>query len=164
MQGATKELHEEDFLMRNDYVLPFKYSGWLVVSSLIILIPVHMHAWNGDYDRVLVYGGSALASINYWCKATPGNRRNVDVVLARFAVVYSVLYEVSTASNFAVACLAATPVCYASSFYLHSRKSPTWLAAHFCMHLFMAFGILGIVRDESSSAEVMPGGLSHGRN
>jgi len=159
MHGATKELDEADFIIRNDYVLPFKYSGWLVASSLIILIPVHIHAWNGDYDRVLVYGGSTLASINYWRKATPGNRRNVDVVLARFSVAYFVLYEVSTASNLVLACIAALPVCYASSFYLHSRKSPTWLAAHVCMHLFMAFGLLGLIRDESSQAEVMPQGL-----
>jgi hypothetical protein len=75
------------FIMQPNQILPFKYSIWLTISSVSFIIPAvysfTVHLWLYGF----LYFSTAIASINYWRKATYGRRRDIDVIISRISFI-----------------------------------------------------------------------------
>jgi hypothetical protein len=119
-----------------------KYSRWLTLSSLFILLPSALAFDKRRFYLSGAYFVTALVSANYWRRPEYGLRRNLDVVVSRTCLILILKTGWRTQhQGLGWILLVATGVCYRASFYLHDKKSAWWLLAHFLMHVFSCAGM-----------------------
>lgn len=124
------------------FLIVSKYSRWLTLSSLFILVPSALAFNKCRFYLSGAYCLTALFSANYWRRPEYGLRRNLDITVARTCFVCTVAAGWHTQRKFLCwSIFVAITCCYRASFYLHEKKSAWWLLAHFLMHVFTCAGM-----------------------
>ena len=138
------------------YVLPLRYSCWLVASSLSFLLPAALawratDAWAGFAPLAGVYALMALLSANYWRRACNGARRDADKAFAMVTFAVTTITGAARVTDPVLLALgwplaAAIPGLFALSIWLHDhRASLSWIAVHVAMHLAISVGMSVVV-------------------
>lgn len=155
---------------RTEEVLYRTNSKWLILSSCMFLIPVSWHIvqytlyrvyntiyyinvyeWNTQNRRifrvfVIVNFNASLAtfvSINYWRNPEKGWRRDLDLIVAKYAIVVGIYYipfYVNYVPYLVFGCASIFMMFYAyyySSYYVN-KKDPIWIKYHILFHTAVA--------------------------
>ena len=136
----------KDYVMSSYDVLPFKYSRWLMLSSVSLLIPSIVALQKNRYDSGLVYSVVYMSAINYWRKPIYGIRRDIDILVVRFNFIYATVncihkYGMSTYYwNIPISII----MMYHLGFFLHD-KTPYWIMAHCSVHLLSALAMYIVI-------------------
>jgi hypothetical protein len=134
--------------------VPFSQSCWLILSSLSFLVPAVLALFYNPTRWWLICGYSVtfLVSVNYWRRAEPGIRRDVDLVVAKlsFAIVLgsglsSTGDQWRTGLVYAGAVCTSTALCYSFSVVYYRRRTSLWILAHACFHFCVGCGMAAAV-------------------
>jgi hypothetical protein len=71
------------------YVAHWVHTKWLVLSSFFFIIPAIYAFINNMYAHFILLFFTSLISANYWRKATYSWRRNMDLIFAKYHLLYS---------------------------------------------------------------------------
>lgn len=141
------------FIMQPNQILPFKYSIWLTISSFSFMIPAvyafTLHLWSYGF----LYFSTAIASINYWRKATYGSRRDVDVIVSRISFIITFATGLRQATLFGWFLVFMIVGLYTTSVYLHT-KSSTWIVVHGCMHISSSYAMCYCIKNKLTVNEI----------
>jgi hypothetical protein len=138
----------------NSLRFPFSQSCWLVLSSFSFLAPAVLALFYEPRRWWLICGycTTFIVSVNYWRRAEPGIRRDVDLVVAKLSFAVTLVSGLSSTGDswreglaYALAVCISTGLCYRFSMVYHSRQNVLWIVAHCCFHMCVGCGMAAAV-------------------
>lgn len=123
------------------YLVEWRESRWLVLTSLCSLLPTTYSFYNGLYFLSSVSLISTAVSVNYWRKATLSTRRDLDLTLQKIAFFIYFLHGIYYIRGYRV--ITFTPgviyliynYYYSNTFYYGKKKE--WLSYHIWFHMMV---------------------------
>jgi len=131
------------------YLVEWRESRWLVLTSLFSLLPAIYSFQNGLYFLSAVSLFTSIISANYWRRATISSRRDFDLVYAKLSfIIYSFhgLYYVRgyRLLTFSPGLTYLIYNYYYSNQYYYEKKRE-WLNYHIWFHMMILTGKMVIL-------------------
>jgi len=140
------------------YLVEWRESRWLVLSSIMSLIPTAYSLFHSLFFLSSVSLISTAVSANYWRKATISSRRDLDLVLQKLIFIIYLsngLYYIRGYRNIIfVPCSIYLIYNYYYSNLLYNEKKNEWLIYHLRFHMMVLIGqmiVLESIQNESKS-------------
>jgi hypothetical protein len=126
------------------YVKTWKYTKWLVGSSIGFMAPSLYAYYNGAYFLGVVLTITSAVSANFWRYAIDSLRRNMDLVVAKIAFVIFMYYGIVHIRNLycIVTAYTSLPImgyCYYLSGKLSTENNTHWVVYHFVFHCLLIY-------------------------
>ena len=123
------------------YLVDWRESRWLVLTSMASLIPTTYSFSNGLYFLSTVSLISTFISANYWRKATISSRRDMDLTLQKFAFFIYLFHGFYYVRGYRI--IAFTPgvmfllynYYYSNQYYYEKKRE--WLNYHIWFHMMV---------------------------
>jgi len=125
-----------------DIIAPWEQTKWITLSSMFFIIPATYALCNNIYYHSSLLFITSAVSANYWRKAQPSWRRDLDFTVAKISVITGVstgiiyLRSPFYLTIFATG-LAGLSYCYYLSNHLHAIKNPNWWKYHVAFHALL---------------------------
>lgn len=126
------------------YIAELVHTKWLVLSSLVFMIPSTYAYFNKLYFFCVLLFFTSLISANYWRKATYSWRRNMDLVFSKISFVVfasngilyvrTMHYLISGYTG-----LILLLYCYYLSGKLLELKKDNWYKYHIAFHFIIMY-------------------------
>jgi len=132
-------------------LLEWKFSRYLVLSSLILILP----SIYGFYNGIYLFSGliiiSAIVSINYWINATFSLRRNLDLIFQKINIIVLIAVAFLTVESvpyilFTICSFIGSVICYLLSWRLWETKNKIWWKFHILFHLIITMELFVVLR------------------
>ncbi len=126
-------------------VKTWKYTKWLVWSSIGFMVPSLYAYYNGAYFLGAVLTITSAVSANFWRYAIDSWRRNMDLIVAKIAFVIFMYYGIVHIRNLycIVTVYTSLPImgyCYYLSGKLSKENNTHWVVYHFAFHCLLICG------------------------
>ena len=126
------------------YVAQIEQTKWLVISSLLMILPSIYSFIYGLYFFTTLIILTSFISAFFWMQATCSWRRNTDLIFAKISFIiflYNGINNINTPfciiSGYSLLCILL--YCYYLSEKLLYEKNKNWMKYHFIFHLLLVF-------------------------
>ena len=131
-------------IIEEKYVVTWKYSKWLFLSSFFFIIPSIYALNNKLYIYSILLLNTSLISANYWKRATYSWRRNLDLIFSKIGfcillinyVIY-VKYIIYIITGYLGIIILL--YCYYLSNKLFELKNNNWYKYHIIFHFIIMY-------------------------
>lgn len=129
------------FYDTDNYLVEWRESRWLVLTSMTWIIPIIYSYYNVCYLLSLVSFTTTFISANYWRKATISFRRDMDIVFSKLAFVIYLCNGFYYVRGYRIFIFYPGLIYliynyYFSNLYYYEKKNE-WLTHHICFHLMI---------------------------
>jgi len=138
------------------YLVEWRESRWLVLTSMASLIPTTYSFQNSLYFLSSVSLLSTFISANYWRKATISFRRDLDLTLQKLAFFIYLFNGFYYVRGYRLLVFTPGVMCLLYNYYysnqLYYEKKREWLNYHIWFHMMVLteqLVVLESVRNES---------------
>ena len=128
------------------YVAQIEQTKWLVISSLLMILPSIYSFIYGLYFFTTLIILTSFISAFFWMKATCSWRRNIDLIFGKISFTIFVYTGICNAnintpfciiSGYSILCILL--YCYYLSNKLSYQKNKNWIKYHFIFHLLIIY-------------------------
>jgi hypothetical protein len=143
------------FYETNIYLAFYYETQYLVLSSLLFIIPSIYALYNCIYSISIILLLTCIVSCNYWYKATYSWRRDLDIIFAKISFIIFFLLGIINVkcdmNNLIPYCgIILLFICYNLSNKLHIKKYKYWFIFHVLFHLIMVLELMLIINKISN--------------
>lgn len=128
------------------YVAQIEQTKWLVISSLLMILPSIYSFIYGLYFYTVLIILTSLISLFFWIKPTYSWRRNLDLIFGKISFtifLYNGTCNISINTSFCIISsyflLCVLLYCYYLSNKLSYQKNKNWIKYHFIFHLLIIY-------------------------
>jgi len=123
------------------YLVEWRESRWLVLTSMASLIPTTYSFKNGLYFLSVVSFISTFISANYWRKATLSTRRDMDLVLQKVAFLIYFFHGIYYIRGYRIVAFSPGVMFLLYNYYYSNQyyyeKKREWLSYHIWFHVMV---------------------------
>jgi hypothetical protein len=136
--------------MKNNLIVPWEQSKWLVCSSLFFAVPSVQAFVNKQYYCSGLLIATSLASVNYWMIASYSWRRDLDLIISKVSFgVFFVNGLIYSKLPFRIVVYPSTGLIL-GSYYISQKlfelNSSYWYKYHMMFHFFSCTNIMFILQ------------------
>jgi hypothetical protein len=134
------------------YLVDWRESRWLVLTSIGSLIPTVYSFYYGLYFLSSVSLFTSIISANYWRKATLSSRRDIDLVYAKLSFIIYSYHGLYYVRGYRLLTFSPGVIFLLYNYYysnqLYYEKKREWLNYHIWFHMMIIMEQMAVLESQ----------------